>query len=68
MGTYVEGETIHGWGVVRSEPWHFVGIYPDKESAEAASKEAGPNYVVRYGDNQAGTDNFLWSNADNPAV
>ena len=66
MGRYGEGETLRGWGVVRSAPWHFLGLYPDRTIADAAAKEVGSDYIVRYGDNQAGTDNFLWSNSDNP--
>jgi hypothetical protein len=68
MGKFSEGETLHGWGVVRSAPWHFVGLYADKATAEAAAKEAGPDYIVRLGDNQAGTDNFIWTNGDNPGA
>lgn len=66
MGKYVEGETLTGWGAFRSAPWHFVGIFPDKASAEAAAQEAGPDYEVGYGDNQAGTDNFVMSSLDQP--
>jgi hypothetical protein len=68
MGSFVEGETIRGWGVVRCPPypWHFIGMFDSKEEAEAAAKNAGSGYQARYGDNQAGTDNFIWSQIDNP--
>lgn len=41
-------------------------MFPDEESAEAAAEPAGPYYRARFGDNQAGTDNFIWSEIDNP--
>jgi hypothetical protein len=63
MGKFVEGTTLTGWGVIRGgdNPWHFVGIYADKAEADAKAKEMGPDYEVKWGDNQEGTDNFLSS-------
>lgn len=58
---FTTGETIKGWGVVREKPWHFVGIFSTKELAEKKALESGADYVVRFGENQAGTDNFIWS-------
>ena len=63
---YVEGETIKGWGVVRSEPWRFAGVFETKEEAQAKADDLGPEYIVQYGENQAGTDNFVWSGPENP--
>jgi hypothetical protein len=65
MGKFVEGETVTGWGVVRSNPWHFVGIFPTKEVAEAKVAEMGDGYGVKWGDNRKGTDDFLW-NSEQP--
>lgn len=63
---FAEGNTITGWGVVQPNPWVFVGIFPTKDQAEAEAKSRGPDYVVRYGDNQEGTDNFVWDSLNNP--
>jgi hypothetical protein len=58
---FVEGTTLTGWGVVRNGPWHFVGIYPTKEEAEAKAAAMGPEYEVHYGENREGSDDFLWT-------
>jgi hypothetical protein len=50
---------IKGWGVVRSAPWHFVGIYPTESEARAVLSEQEEGFDVRFGSNQTGTDNFL---------
>ena len=56
------GVTLTGWGVVRGEPWDFVGIYDTESEALAKASEMGDGYEVKYGDNQQGTDNFIWMN------
>ena len=61
-----EGETVNGWGVVRNAPWHFVGMYPTREAAEAKAREMGNDYVARYGINRSGTNNFIWTTLENP--
>lgn len=48
-----------GWGVVRSEPWHFVGMFDSQEAAEAKAREMGVGYVARYGWNEVDTDSFV---------
>ena len=65
---FVEGTTISGWGVVRVAPatWHFVGIYQSKADADLKAAELGPDYVVRFGQGHDGTDDFVWTSADNP--
>lgn len=62
MGKFVDGVTLTGWGVFRGgeKPWHFVGMFASKEDAQAKAAEMGPDYEVQWGDNQEGTDNFLW--------
>jgi hypothetical protein len=53
---------------VRLSPWDFLGIFPTKEEAEAKARKAGAGYVVRYGENRAGSDDFVWSSTDNPGT
>ena len=62
-----EGKTIVGWGVVRkqSEPWHFAGLFPTKEAAEAEAAKLGPTYVVLFGENRKGSDDFISSETTN---
>jgi hypothetical protein len=54
------GRTLKGWGVIRENPWHFAGLFPTREAAEAKAKELGPGYIARPGEQQEGTDNFVW--------
>jgi hypothetical protein len=53
------GKTRFGWGVYRSAPWHFVGMFDTKDDAAAKASEMGEGYEVALGENQAGTDNFI---------
>ena len=57
------GKTLTGFGVVRLAPWFFVGIYPTKAEATIKAEEMGPEYEVHWGENQDGTDNFVWTSA-----
>lgn len=57
---------MKGWGVVRNSPWHFVGMFPSHEAALEKAKELGGSYIARLGENQTGSDNFVWSSLDNP--
>jgi hypothetical protein len=41
-----EGKTLQGWGVVRCEPWHFVGIYGTRAEAESEARQRGDDYIV----------------------
>jgi hypothetical protein len=63
---FTEGKTLKGWGVVREAPWHFAGIFQSRKDAEARAAQLGANYVVRLGEQQEGTDNFVWSASENP--
>lgn len=58
---FVDGTTLTGWGVVRNSPWHFEGLHASQEEAEARAAELGSAYEVHYGENQEGTDNFIWT-------
>jgi hypothetical protein len=42
----LEGKTLQGWGVVRCEPWHFVGVYRTREEAESEARQRGDDYIV----------------------
>lgn len=66
MPPFLEGTTLTGRGVVRTSPWHFVGIYKTKDEAAAEAASRGDGYIVRYGDNQEFTDNFIWDSVSNP--
>jgi hypothetical protein len=65
--SYEEGKTREGWGVFRIEPWHFAGLFETREAAEAKAREMGTDYLAKYGEHQAGTDNFVWSSDENPS-
>ena len=58
---FVNGETLIGWGVVRNSPWHFAGLFPTEEQAKAKAREMGSEYIVAYGENRAGSDDFVFS-------
>lgn len=62
--SYLEGNTLTGWGVVRSAPWHFAGIFATKEEADAKANELGEEYEVAHGENREGTDDFILSSLD----
>jgi hypothetical protein len=64
MGKFVSGETITGWGVVRSDPWHLAGVFASKDKAEAKAAELGSEYKVIWGDNRKGSDDFMWDATD----
>jgi hypothetical protein len=63
---FKEGETLRGWGVVRSAPWDFVGMFPTRHEAEVKAREMGKGYIARLGEHREGTDDFVWTNSDNP--
>ena len=48
----VEGKTLIGWGVVRSEPWHFVGLFETHMEAAAKAIDMGQGYAARYGESK----------------
>jgi hypothetical protein len=50
---------LKGWGVLRKSPWHFAGLYPTKQEADAKAQEMGAGYVVLFGEQLQGTDNFI---------
>lgn len=58
--TTTEGVLFTGWGVVRVKPWHFVGLLPTKELAQAKAAEMGAGYEVHHGEHREGSDAFTW--------
>lgn len=61
MSNFVSGTTLTGWGIVRGNPWHFVGIFPSEKDATAKAAELGEGYEVHWGDNREGSDDFVWT-------
>ena len=61
---FKEGRTLVGWGVVRLSPWEFDGIYSSREEAEEEAAKLGPDFEVYWGENQEGTDNFIFADPD----
>lgn len=61
---FAEGRTMVGWGVIRPNPWAFDGIYETREEAEAEASKLGSDYLVKWGEQQGGTDNFIWAEGD----
>jgi hypothetical protein len=67
MMPFTDGRTLRGWGVVREAPsWHFAGLFPTREAAETKATEMGRGYIARFGEQQEGTDNFVFSATENP--
>ncbi len=55
---------FRGWGVVRNDPWHFVGLFDSQEEAEVEHAKYGADYLVVLGSNKKGTDEFVWFSSD----
>jgi hypothetical protein len=63
---FVEGTTRKGWGVVRQAPWHLAGVFSTKVEADQERTKLGKDYMIRFGENQVGTDNFVSSSSEDP--
>jgi hypothetical protein len=55
----VDGKTLIGWGVVREDPWDFVGLYETQIEAAAKAIDMGIGYQARHGQS-ASKDSFVW--------
>ncbi|MFJ4390938.1 hypothetical protein [Pseudomonas soli] len=55
---------VLGWGVVRSNPWSLLGVYPTKEQAQAEATRIGNGHIAAYGSHKPGTDEFVWHSDD----
>ncbi|WP_106881402.1 hypothetical protein [Escherichia coli] len=51
---------VKGWAVVRSSPWHLVGVFATEEDAETEARKMGDKYEVHYGSHRTGSDDFVW--------
>lgn len=58
----VNGKTLIGWGVVREEPWHFVGLFESQIEAAAKAIDMGAGYTAHFGESSDG-QSFVWSDA-----
>ncbi|WP_375428926.1 hypothetical protein [uncultured Sphingomonas sp.] len=58
----VDGKTLIGWGVVREEPWDFVGLFETRTAATAKAINMGIGYTVRHGESPD-DDSFVWKEA-----
>ncbi|TAN66933.1 MAG: hypothetical protein EPN17_11915 [Methylobacter sp.] len=50
---------VKGWGVIRSAPWHFAGLFLYKEEADALRSKLGAGYRVANGSHRIGSDDFI---------
>ncbi|HCA5905116.1 TPA: hypothetical protein ACTYHK_001698 [Citrobacter koseri] len=50
---------VLGWGVVRTSPWHLVGVYATRDVAETKAVELGVGYDAAYGSHRVGSDDFV---------
>jgi hypothetical protein len=61
----IPGEMLkRGWGVLRLRPWHLAGIFTSSIDAENLAQALGPDYVVKYGEHEAGSSDFSVSASD----
>jgi hypothetical protein len=63
----VDGKTLIGWGVVREDPWHFVGVFETQIEAAAKAIDMGEGYSAHHGES-AGEGNFVWDAGQTPAT
>lgn len=50
---------VFGWGVLRTSPWHLVGVYATKDVAETKAAGLGVEYEAAYGSHRVGSDDFV---------
>ena len=56
-----KGSAKTGWGVMRDAPWHLAGVFETIGEAEARATKLGAAYKIRYGEQPAGSDKFIWT-------
>ena len=50
---------IKGWGVFRSSPWHFDGLFVSEAEAETRRLVLGTDYEVHFGSRRLATSDFI---------
>ena len=50
--------SVFGWGLLRVQPWHFVGLYATAAEAHAARENFAADYIVRHGSMRMGRVRF----------
>jgi hypothetical protein len=53
------GKTLVGWGVVREQPWDFVGMFDTQVEAAAKAIDMGKGYEAHHGETDG--DHFRYS-------
>jgi hypothetical protein len=60
----IPGELLtRGWGVLRLKPFHLAGIFASSIDAETLAQSLGPDYVVKFGEHEAGSSDFRFANS-----
>jgi hypothetical protein len=58
----IPGEMLkRGWGVVRLKPWHLAGVFTSSVDAENLAQSLGPDYSVKYGEQDVGAATFSFA-------
>ena len=55
-----QGSAKTGWGVMRDAPWHLAGVFETIGEAEISAAKLGVSYKIRYGEQPAGSNKFIW--------
>ena len=50
---------VKGWGVFRSNPWDFDGLFVSISEAEARKLKLGADYEVQFGSRHLATSDFI---------
>jgi hypothetical protein len=56
---YRPDQTIVGYGVFRTNPWHLAGVFCTRRQAEAKASQLGSDYQVRWGENRDAIQDFV---------
>ncbi|PUA20862.1 hypothetical protein C7W93_11645 [Glaciimonas sp. PCH181] len=51
---------VIGFGIVKSSPWHFGGIYSEETDARRIASKLGSQYEVHYGSHRLNSDDFAY--------
>jgi hypothetical protein len=56
-----------GWGVIRMDPWHVLGIFSTSAEAHIRCLEAGKGYEVHLGEGNKAEQRSVWDDPSDPA-